>query len=133
MIMGYPARRDHGEPGASDAPAAAPSAVRVLSSDKPDRPRRVASFLLYLTTPDEGGETVFPLEGKGGMKRLHGIDYTSCEVGLKVKPRKGDALLFWSVHPNNTFDRSSLHGGCPVVSGTKFVATKWIHDNSFAI
>ena len=41
MIMGYPARRDHGEPGASDAPAAAPSAVRVLSSDKPDRPRRV--------------------------------------------------------------------------------------------
>ena len=99
----------------------------------PQKSQRVASFLLYLTTPDEGGETVFPLEGKGGMKRLHGIDYTSCEVGLKVKPRKGDALLFWSVHPNNTFDRSSLHGGCPVVSGTKFVATKWIHDNSFAI
>ena len=99
----------------------------------PQKSQRVASFLLYLTTPDEGGETVFPLEGEGGMKRLHGIDYTSCEVGLKVKPRKGDALLFWSVHPNNTFDRSSLHGGCPVVSGTKFVATKWIHDNSFAI
>ena len=98
----------------------------------PQTSQRVASFLLYLTTPDEGGETVFPLEGENGLNRLRGIDYTSCEVGLKVKPRKGDALLFWSVHPNNTFDRSSLHGGCPVVSGTKYVATKWIHDNSWA-
>jgi len=98
----------------------------------PQTSQRVASFLLYLTTPDEGGETVFPLEGENGLNRLRGIDYTSCEVGLKVKPRKGDALLFWSVHPNNTFDRSSLHGGCPVVSGTKYVATKWIHDNNWA-
>lgn len=99
----------------------------------PQRSQRVASFLLYLTTPDEGGETVFPLEGQNGLNRLRGIDFTSCEAGLKVKPRKGDALLFWSVHPNNTFDRSSLHGGCPVVSGTKFVATKWIHDNRWTL
>ena len=60
----------------------------------PQRSQRAASFLLYLTTPDEGGETVFPLEGQNGLNRLRGIDYTSCEAGLKVKPRKGDALLF---------------------------------------
>ena len=99
----------------------------------PQRSQRVASFLLYLTTPDEGGETVFPLEGQNGLNRLRGIDYTSCEAGLKVKPRKGDALLFWRRLSNNTFDRSSLHGGCPVVSGTKFVATKWIHDNRWTL
>ena len=59
----------------------------------PQRSQRVASFLLYLTTPDEGGETVFPLEGQNGLNRLRGIDYTSCEAGLKVKPRKGGAFV----------------------------------------
>ena len=94
--------------------------------------KRIASFLLYLTTPDEGGETVFPLEGPNGLNRLRGIDYAKCDIGLKVKPRKGDALLFWSVYPNMTFDRASLHGGCAVKSGEKYVATKWIHDTLFS-
>ena len=34
--------------------------------------------------------------------------------------------MFYSLHPNGTFDRHALHGGCPVVTGEKFVATKWI-------
>ena len=65
------------------------------------------------------------------MKRLIGIDYKSCNGGLHVKPRAGDALLFWNVHPNATFDKYSLHGGCPVTLGEKWVATKWIRDKSF--
>ncbi|XP_071701860.1 uncharacterized protein [Rutidosis leptorrhynchoides] len=32
----------------------------------------------------------------------------------KVKPRKGDALLFFSLHPNGTIDALNLHGSCPV-------------------
>lgn len=46
----------------------------------------------------------------------------------QYKPRKGDALLFWSLHVNGTFDKHALHGGCPVRSGMKWVATKWIRD-----
>ena len=128
------------------------------------------------TWATQGGETVFPLEGEHGLDRLPTIDYRSCQQGFKVgrlaicrrpllpsapaaerpcavqyKPRQGDALLFWSMHPNGTFDKHALHGGCPVVSvrppacacisglvavrskqlrlqGTKFVATKWIRD-----
>ena len=38
-------------------------------------------------------------------------------VYQQYKPRKGDALLFYSLHPNGTIDRHSLHGGCPVVKG----------------
>ena len=48
---------------------------------------------------------------------------------MQYQPRKGDALLFFSMHPNGTFDKHALHGGCPVGSGdTKWVATKWIRD-----
>ena len=30
--------------------------------------------------------------------------------GLSVKPKMGDALLFWSTRPDATLDPSSLHG-----------------------
>jgi len=43
----------------------------------------------------------------------------------QVKPKQGDALLFWNTHVNGTIDKHSLHGGCPVVAGTKWAMTKW--------
>lgn len=48
-----------------------------------------------------------------------------------VKPMKGDALLFFSLHPDATTDNTSLHGSCPVIEGEKWSATKWIHVRSF--
>lgn len=48
-----------------------------------------------------------------------------------VKPHRGDALLFFSLHTNATPDTSSLHAGCPVIEGEKWSATKWIHVDSF--
>ncbi|CAN0924404.1 Probable prolyl 4-hydroxylase 4 [Linum grandiflorum] len=48
-----------------------------------------------------------------------------------VKPEKGDALLFFSLHPDATTDPASLHGSCPVIEGEKWSATKWIHVRSF--
>ena len=98
----------------------------------PQTSQRIASFLLYLTDVEAGGETHFPLEGPNGLERLKNIDYKSCDGGLRVRPRAGDALLFWNVHPNRTFDKHALHGGCPVEKGEKWVATKWIRDKSFA-
>ena len=51
----------------------------------------------------------------------------------QVKPaRTGDAVIFYSMHPNATFDKHALHGGCPVKVGQKWVATKWIRDKGFA-
>ena len=44
----------------------------------------MATVLIYLSAPEEGGETVFPLEGEHGLDRLPTIDYRSCDQGLKV-------------------------------------------------
>lgn len=93
----------------------------------PQKSQRVASFLLYLTDVEEGGETMFPYENGDNMNI--GYDYEQC-IGLKVKPRKGDGLLFYSLMVNGTIDPTSLHGSCPVVRGEKWVATKWIRDKS---
>ncbi|KAH7652474.1 Procollagen-proline dioxygenase protein [Dioscorea alata] len=91
----------------------------------PQKSQRIASFLLYLSDIGEGGETMFPFEN--GLNMDIGYDYEKC-IGLKVKPRRGDGLLFYSLFTNLTIDPTSLHGSCPVIRGEKWVATKWIRD-----
>ncbi|CAL5366783.1 unnamed protein product [Camellia sinensis] len=86
---------------------------------------QIASFLLYLSSVEEGGETMFPFEN--GLNLDANYDYRKC-VGLKVKPRRGDGLLFYSLFPNGTIDSASIHGSCPVNLGEKWVATKWIRN-----
>ncbi|KAL5181573.1 putative prolyl 4-hydroxylase 9 [Glycine soja] len=91
----------------------------------PLQSQRAASFLLYLTDVPEGGETLFPYEN--GFNRDGSYDFEDC-IGLRVRPRKGDGLLFYSLLPNGTIDQTSVHGSCPVIKGEKWVATKWIRD-----
>jgi prolyl 4-hydroxylase len=75
--------------------------------------QRVASFLMYLNTPEEGGETIFP------------------RVNIKVKPQKGDALLFYSCGLDGHVDPKTFHGGAPVIKGEKWLATRWLRQHTF--
>ncbi|KAL8196104.1 hypothetical protein R6Q57_025104 [Mikania cordata] len=87
--------------------------------------QRVATMLMYLTDNVEGGETFFPMAGSGecscGGKMVK---------GLCVKPNKGDAVLFWSMGLDGQSDPDSIHGGCEVLSGEKWSATKWMRQRA---
>ncbi|MDM7948525.1 2OG-Fe(II) oxygenase [Hydrogenophaga sp.] len=73
--------------------------------------QRVATLVMYLNQPEQGGGTTFP------------------DAGLEVAPQRGNAVFF-------SYDRPSpatrtLHGGAPVIAGEKWVATKWLREGEF--
>lgn len=79
-----------------------------------DENGRVATVLVYLNDDYDGGETLF------------------VRTGLEVKGRTGDALVFHSAAPDGRLDPLSEHAGLPVVRGTKYLASRWIHAGRFA-
>jgi prolyl 4-hydroxylase len=93
---------------------------------------RLATVLMYLASPESGGETVFGnVPTPATQTREAG--FSECAMdGLAVKAEKGDAVLFWSLTTAGTLDKGSLHGSCPVISGIKYAATKWYHVGHYA-
>lgn len=78
---------------------------------------RFASALLYFNTPEEGGETSFPI----------GINEDGSKY-VRLKAKKRRALMFYNVLPDGNADKYSLHSGEKVILGEKFAGAYWTWD-----
>jgi prolyl 4-hydroxylase len=75
--------------------------------------QRVSTLIMYLNDVDAGGETIFP------------------DIGLAVSARKGSGVYFTYCDTQGNLDRRSLHGGAPVKSGEKWIATHWLRQGPY--
>lgn len=72
---------------------------------------RVATLLIYLSTPERGGATCFP------------------EMPFEVRAVKGNAVFF--SYPSADAESRTEHAGAPVIEGEKWVAVKWLRQATF--
>lgn len=73
--------------------------------------QRVATVLFYLNEPEKGGETRF------------------LDLDVTVAPRRGTAVFF--SYPSPGLESQTLHEGCPVQEGEKWIANKWLRAKAF--
>jgi len=71
---------------------------------------RIATWLSYLSDVESGGATVFP------------------ELNVVLRPVKGAAAFWYNLLPNGEGNELTRHAACPVLTGSKWVANKWIHE-----
>jgi len=75
--------------------------------------QRVATLIMYLNDVPDGGETIFP------------------DAGISVVPRQGGAVYFRYLNGSRQLDPLTLHGGAPVLSGEKWIMTKWVREHPY--
>uniref|UniRef100_A0A3P9JBP3 procollagen-proline 4-dioxygenase n=1 Tax=Oryzias latipes TaxID=8090 RepID=A0A3P9JBP3_ORYLA len=71
---------------------------------------RIATWLLYMSDVQAGGNTVFT------------------DIGAVVWPKKGTAVFWYNLHRSGEGDYRTRHAACPVLVGNKWVSNKWIHE-----
>lgn len=73
--------------------------------------QRTWTFMIYLNDVLEGGQTTFT------------------ELDLVFTPKKGQALMWNSLHPDGEVNRSTKHWAKPIIKGEKYVITKWFRTH----
>ncbi|CRK98253.1 CLUMA_CG011615, isoform A [Clunio marinus] len=76
-----------------------------------DNGNRISTMLFYLSDVEKGGSTVFPY------------------LRIKVDPRKGSSLFWFNMNTSGEEDYFTRHAACPVMIGSKWVATKMTQEH----
>ena len=74
---------------------------------------RISTLVMYLNDVEEGGETNFP------------------SLRFSVMPKKGSAVYFEYFYNDPRLNELTLHAGCPVTAGEKWVATQWMRRQRY--
>ncbi len=109
QLLHYPVGGEY-EPHHDYFDPAFPGAASVLKQGG----QRIATVIVYLHEPEEGGATWFP------------------ELELSVRPRRGSAIYFEYHNARDQLDARCLHAGMPVLRGHKWIATKWLRQWPYA-
>ncbi len=72
--------------------------------------QRTWTAMIFLNEPEAGGQTFFP------------------NAKVRVTPRTGNLLLWNNLDQYGEPNTFSLHTGCPVEAGIKYVITKWYRE-----
>lgn len=75
--------------------------------------QRLVTAFVYLNDVEQGGETDFP------------------ELGARISPASGRAVKFFNLTPHGEPNPHTLHAGCPVIRGEKWLATYWFRERAF--
>ncbi|CAB9504976.1 Probable prolyl 4-hydroxylase [Seminavis robusta] len=89
----------------------------------------LATLLVYLNDVAEGGLTRFgKLDTASPNTQLDYAQVDESQEKLCIRPKMGDALLFFPADVSGKFDERTEHEGCPAVD-EKYIARIWRHQN----
>ena len=77
--------------------------------------QRTWTAMVFLNVPEGGGQTEF------------------VEAGIKVTPRTGNLLTWNNLDALGNPNPLSMHSGCPVTAGVKYVITKWYRERPWIL
>lgn len=75
--------------------------------------QRKSTLLIYLNDDFKGGETEF------------------VDIGVQITPKRGNAILFFDTHPDESVILESKHRAHPVYNGKKWICTVWSHSKEY--
>ena len=99
----------------------------------------IATFMAWLSDTEAGGNTIYCQPGKKCFQKqnfqtLKIVNNCKCLDDFlilghegKITPEKGAAAFWYDVLSDGYKDIYSLHGGCPVLMGSKWILNKWLY------
>ncbi len=72
--------------------------------------QRTWTAMIFLNEPESGGQTAFP------------------EINVRITPRAGNLFTWNNMDATGEPNKYTLHQGCPVTAGAKYIITKWYRE-----